>query len=77
MPAAVYPPMFAISEEAAAAIRTAFEQEGELSAVVDLRRRFPLIKHNKEARMHVRVIAGWQPLPNDVRRGNVVPLRKR
>jgi hypothetical protein len=33
--------MFSVSEEQAALIRTAFEQRGELSAVVELRRLFP------------------------------------
>ena len=33
--------MFVVSEADAAAIRTAFEQRGELSAAVELRRRFP------------------------------------
>ena len=35
------PGMFVVSEADAAAIRTAFEQRGELSAAVELRRRFP------------------------------------
>jgi hypothetical protein len=38
--------MFAVTDEDAAAIRTAFEQEGELSAAIELRRRFPLITDN-------------------------------
>ena len=59
--------MFAVSEEDAAAIRAAFEQGGEFAAAVELRRRFPLIKDNAEARVHARAIAGWKPL--------VVPLR--
>jgi hypothetical protein len=33
--------MFMVTEEDAAAIRAAFDQDGELSAVVELRRRFP------------------------------------
>jgi hypothetical protein len=33
--------MFCVSEAQASAIRTAFEQRGELSAVVELRRLFP------------------------------------
>jgi len=55
--------MFAVSEEDAAAIRTAFEQGGEFSAALELRRRFPLIDDNSKAREHARVIAGWQPTP--------------
>ena len=55
--------MFVVSEEAAAAIRTAYEQEGELSAAIELRRRFPGITDNTEARERARTIAGWKPLP--------------
>lgn len=36
-----FPAMFLVSEAAATAIRTAFEQEGELSAAIELRRLFP------------------------------------
>ena len=57
------PAMFIVSEEAAAAIRTAYEQEGELSAAIELRRLFPGITDNVEARKCARTIAGWQPLP--------------
>jgi hypothetical protein len=54
--------MFMVSEEDAAAIRTTFEQEGELSAVIELRRRFPGIADNARARECVRTIAGWRPV---------------
>jgi hypothetical protein len=63
--------MFAVSEEDAAAIRAAFDQTGELSAAVELRRRFPGITDNAEAREWARTIAGWKPLqtmPCSVRR---------
>ena len=43
--------------------RTAFEQQGELSAAVELRRLFPGITDNGQARECARVIAGWTPLP--------------
>ena len=33
--------MFMVTEADAAAIRTAFHEKGELSAVIELRRRFP------------------------------------
>jgi hypothetical protein len=36
---------------------------GELSAVVDLRRHFPGIVDNENARLCVRTIASWQLLP--------------
>jgi hypothetical protein len=42
--------MFVVSEADAAVIRTAYEQEGELSAAIELRRRFPGITDNTEAR---------------------------
>ena len=46
----------------AAAIRTIFQQRGELPAVVELRRLFPGITDNMLARECARTIAGWQPL---------------
>jgi hypothetical protein len=55
--------MFVVSEAEAAAIRTAFEQQGELSAAVELRRLFPGITDNVQARESARAIAGWKPLP--------------
>jgi hypothetical protein len=57
------PAMFVVSEEAAAAIRTAYEQEGELSAAIEVRRRFPGVTDNAKARACARSIAGWTPLP--------------
>jgi len=55
--------MFTVSEEDAAAIRAAFELDGELSAAIELRRRFPGITDNAQARMCARSIAGWNPAP--------------
>jgi hypothetical protein len=55
--------MFVVSEADAAAIRAAYEQGGELSAAVELRRLFPGITDNEKAREYARTIAGWQPLP--------------
>jgi hypothetical protein len=55
--------MFVVSEADAAAIRTAYDQGGELSAAVELRRLFPGITDNAKARACARTIAGWQPLP--------------
>ena len=55
--------MFLVTEADAAAIRAVFNQEGELSAAIELRRRFPGITDNAKARAHVRTIAGWKPLP--------------
>jgi hypothetical protein len=55
--------MFVVSEAEAAAIRTVFDQQGELSAAVELRRLFPAITDNAEARECARTIAGWTPRP--------------
>jgi hypothetical protein len=55
--------MFTVSETEAAAIRTAFEQGGEFSAAVELRRLFPDVADNTEARECARAIAAWKPLP--------------
>jgi hypothetical protein len=44
------PAMFVVTEADAAAIRTAYEQEGELSAAIEVRRLFPGIADNAEAR---------------------------
>ena len=43
--------MFAITEAEAAAIRAAFEENGELSAVAELRRLFPGVTDNVQARV--------------------------
>ena len=62
MPAAacvtMLPAMFVVSEEAAAAIRTAYEQEGELSAAIELRRLFQGITDNAKGRECARTITG-------------------
>jgi hypothetical protein len=68
--------MFIVSEEAAAAIRTAYEQEGELSAAVELRRLFPGITDNAAARECVRSIGRWKPLPAAAA-CQIAPLRLR
>jgi len=53
--------MFVVTEADAAAIRAAFEQEGELSAAIEVRRRFPGITDNDKARQCARTITGWTP----------------
>ena len=55
--------MFIVTDADANAIRAAYERDGELSAAVELRRLFPGITGNAEARDWARVIAGWKPLP--------------
>jgi hypothetical protein len=46
-----------------ATIRVPFVQHGELSAAIELRRLFPGITDNVQARECARTIAGWKPLP--------------
>jgi hypothetical protein len=67
--------MFVVSEEAAVAIRTAYEQEGELSAAIEVRRLFPGIIDNARARERARTIAGWKRLPAAA--CQITPLRLR
>jgi len=67
--------MFAVDEAAAAAIRRVFAEEGELSAIVELRRWFPGVAPGPRARECVRIIAGWTPSPEPADR--VVSLRPR
>jgi len=55
--------MFIIDDEAAEAIRRAWDEGGELSAVVELRQRFLGISDNAHARSCVRAIVGWAQRP--------------
>ena len=55
--------MFAVDEPVAEAIRRALNERGELAAVVELRRHFPLIRDNAQARLCVQAIATWESLP--------------
>jgi hypothetical protein len=55
--------MFVVSEAEAAAIRAAFERGGECLAAVELRRLFPGVTDNVQARECARTIAAWKPLP--------------
>jgi hypothetical protein len=55
--------MFVVTEAEAAAIRAVYEQRGEFAAAVELRRRFPGIADDAQARECARTIASWQPLP--------------
>jgi hypothetical protein len=52
--------MFSVSEAEAAAIRAAFEQGGEFAAAVEVRRLFPGVTDNAEARERARTIAAWK-----------------
>jgi hypothetical protein len=58
--------MFCVTEAEAAAIRSAYEQGGEFSAAIELRRLFPGITDNAKARECAQAIAGWTPLPDPV-----------
>jgi hypothetical protein len=70
------PVMFAVSEADAAAIRTAYEQGGELAAAIELRRLFPGITDNARARECARTIAGWMPLPPQPVKPRLVSRRR-
>ena len=59
----ILPVMFVVNEADAAAIRAAYEQGGELSAVVELRRLFPGLANNENTRACALSIAGWEPRP--------------
>jgi hypothetical protein len=61
--------MFCVDETTAAAIRRAYEEEGELSAVVALRRFFPGIMDDANARRCARTIAGWTPIGSHLPQG--------
>ncbi|MFL5285889.1 MAG: hypothetical protein ACJ8AW_34170 [Rhodopila sp.] len=73
----IFPGMFCVTETEAAAIRTAYEQGGELSAAIELRRLFPGITDNAKARECARAIAGWTPLPASVPKVPPRPRRRR
>ena len=59
--------MFIVTEAQAAMIRATYERRGEFSAAIELRQLFPGITDNAQARLCVRTIAGWQPLPKPSR----------
>ena len=57
------------------ATREVFAREGELSAAIELRRRFPSITDNAKARECARTIAGWTR-PATAPPAKVTPLRR-
>jgi hypothetical protein len=69
--------MFVVTEADAVAIRAAYDRGGELSAAVELRRLFPGVTDNAEARECVRAIAAWKPLPERPRRVRLHPGKTR
>ena len=54
--------MFCVEQGVAEAIRRAFEESGELAAIAELRRHYPLLANNERARDCVMAIVGWQPV---------------
>jgi hypothetical protein len=54
--------MFVVTDAEAAAIRAVYVQRGEFAAAIELRRPFPGITDNTEARECARTIAGWKSL---------------
>ena len=68
--------MFVVTEAEAAAIRAVYEQRGEFAAAVELRRLFPGITDNAQARKCASTIAGWKPL-RPVKRMPKVPRLRR
>jgi hypothetical protein len=68
--------MFAISEAEAAAIRAVYQRRGEFAAAIELRRLFPGITDNAQARECARTIAGWQPLRSVMRMPKPPRLRR-
>jgi hypothetical protein len=68
--------MFVVTEADTVAVRTAFDEGGELSAAVELRRRFPGITDNARARTCARAIVGWQPVVVSSPK-SVIRLRRR
>ena len=54
--------MFVVTEVDAAAIRAIFRESGEFAAAIELRRLFPGVTDNAQARECARTIAGWKPL---------------
>jgi hypothetical protein len=68
--------MFMVTEAEAAAIRQAYEEGGEFAAAIELRRHFPGIRDNANARLCARTIASWSPLPPVVKRRSARKRRK-
>ena len=73
-PGAILRGMYVVTE---ADIREVYERDGELSAAVELRRRFPGITDDAIARNHARWIAGWAATPEQpivrLPKGKAVP----
>jgi len=59
--------MFSISDKDIAAIQAAFERGGQFAAAIEVRRLFPGIPDNAEARRIALIIAGWELMPANPR----------
>ena len=68
--------MFVVTEAEATAIPTAFDQGGEFAAAVELRRLFPAVTDNAQARECARTIAAWEPLQVKPRLGRLPGKRR-
>jgi hypothetical protein len=68
--------MFVVTDADAAAIRAVYQQRGEFAAAVELRRLFPGITDNAQARECARTIAGWKSLRVVKRMPKPPPLRR-
>jgi hypothetical protein len=66
--------MFCVDEPTAEAIRRAYAEDGEWLAMVELRRHFPLIRHDANGLRCLHMIAGWQPPAPAEARGQVIPF---
>jgi len=53
--------MFVVDDATADTLHRIWQEEGELSALVELRRHFPLIADNARARLCLQAIVGWAP----------------
>jgi hypothetical protein len=53
--------MFLVDSVAAAAIRQAYDLNGEPGALAEMRKRFPGIVDDETARLCARTIANWKP----------------
>jgi len=53
---------FVVDTAAADAIHQAFNEDGKLAAIVELRRQFPLLTDNGHTRTCAQTIAGWQSI---------------
>ena len=51
--------MFVVDNATAEVIRRTWQEQGELAALVELRRHFPLIADNARARPCLQAIVGW------------------